>query len=266
MKKGFPPARAAIVRASASAIRGPPACRASATASSSPRGSRCSRTWLAAREPHPGRASSSSGRAAARTVARPGLWLARPASRSTRSIIGARIMCTSSNRSVTGASVASPATIDRTPDWTSWMKADSSRRSAASPSASARRSAVRSASSPSLHRSTSSRSRRSDVSPGSPCSMPAASRTIVAAGANVALPEASWPRPTRTFPGCSIPARNSSASRDFPIPGSPISVTSSGRDVASTRAWASRRSVSSFARPTKGIVRRAVLGVSPSTG
>ena len=59
---------------------------------------------------------------------------------------------------------------------------------------------------------------------------------------------------------------NSSARRDLPIPGSPITVTSSGRPVATTRAKPSRKMVSSLPRPTNGIVRRTDRPVSPSTG
>ena len=93
-------------------------------------------------------------------------------------------------------------------------------------------------------------------SAGSPSSIPAASRTIVAMGAKVALSVERWLRPIKAAPSTSSPAMNSSASRDFPIPDSPTTVTSSGRSLALTRAKPSRRIVSSFARPTKGMVRR----------
>src|SRR5438445_2544859 len=151
------------------------------------------------------------------------------------------------------------------PAWTSLTKAGSSILSA-NPNRSERRWTVRSASDGSQQRSTSSRSRRVILSGGSPGSIPARSPMIAATGEKVAVSvyDRGWPR--RTTTAAPTPAPNSSARRDLPIPGSPTTVTSTGRpvEVARPRLWS--RMACSPARPTKGIVRRAERVLSPSTG
>jgi hypothetical protein len=58
-------------------------------------------------------------------------------------------------------------------------------------------------------------------------------------------------RPTTTLASCAAP-RSSRASRDFPMPGGPTTVTSSQRRSARARASAACRALSSPARPTNG--------------
>ncbi len=115
-------------------------------------------------------------------------------------------------------------------------------------------------------RSARSWSRRRVFSGGSSSSRPASSATIVAAGANVAVSVNGRARPVRTGTSSSRPATSSSARRDFPMPGSPRTLTSTGWPVLVARCRLSRRIASSLERPTNGIVRRALRGVRRSTG
>src|SRR6266566_982228 len=235
MKNGLPPARPVIVPAWSSLTRPPPALRTSSVASPSDSGSSRRQTWLAAPVPHVGRSSSRSVRVATRTSTFPGPCRPRAATRSIRSSIWGRSVWASSNSRVTGRSLARPSMRERKPERTSWTNADSSRRGSLSPSNAWRRSTVR-ASGPGGHtRWTSSRRRCTATSTGSASPMPATSRTMAAAGANVALSAPRWLRPTNTVPSGSNPARNSAASLDLPIPGSPTTVNRSGRDVVITR-------------------------------
>ena len=125
---------------------------------------------------------------------------------------------------------------------------------------------MRSASSPAVVRPTSARSRFRISSGGSSSSIPARSPTIVAAGANVAVSVTDLGRPSRTTVWSGTLAMSSSPSRDLPIPGSPRTVASTGSPVFVDRTRLSRRIVSSLARPTNGIVRRADRVERPSTG
>ena len=89
---------------------------------------------------------------------------------------------------------------------------------------------------------------------------------MTAAGANVALSAPMWLRPTRTVPSGSSPARNSAASRDLPMPGSPTIVNSSGVEVAITRENEWRSIASSSRCPRTGWFVRTERVLSPSTG
>ncbi len=263
MKKGLPPARPTIAAAWPASSRAPPACRTSSAASPSAKGSRRTPTWFTAPVPQAGRSSNSSARAVTSTSTRPGLCRPRAAIRSIRSSIAGRSACASSKSRVTGRSLARPSSSARNPDRTSCTNADSSGRGPDSPTRASSRSNVRS---PSMQtRSISSRNRSAATSVGSSSPTPATSRTMAAAGANVALSAPRWLRPTRTVPSGSSPARNSAASRDFPIPGSPTSVNRSGREVVMTRENACLSIASSSDLPTKGIVRRTERVLSPST-
>ena len=192
MKNGLPPARPVMALAWSSRTRPPPALRTSSVASSSDSGSKRMQTWFTAPVPQVGRSSNRSVRVATTTSTRPGPWRARAATRSIRSSICGRNVCASSKSRVTGRSLASPSIRVRKPARTSWTNADSSRRGSLSPSNDWSRFTVR-ASGPGGHtRWTSSRSRCTATPAGSSSSMPATSRTIAAAGANVALSAPRW--------------------------------------------------------------------------
>ena len=188
-----------------------------------------------------------------------------PHTRSISSSIGGRSVCASSNTSSTGCSAARPSISATKPCWTSWTNADSSRRSA-NPKSSASSSTSRSVAPGRDTRSTSSRSRCLAFSGGSDSSRPACSPTIAAAGANVSVSVNGRERPRSTVTSSPTPATSSSARRDLPMPGSPTTVTSTGRPEVVVRARLSRRIASSLPRPTNGIVRRDERVVSPSTG
>ena len=208
----------------------------------------------------------SSVRAATTTSTRPGLLRPRATMRSIRSNICGRRVCASSNSNVTGRSVASPSISARNPERTSFTNADSSRRGADRPSSASSRSTVRLSEPVTQTRSINARSRSVATFAPSSSPTPAMSRTIDAAGANVALFAVMWLRPISTVPSGSRPATNSAASRDLPMPGSPTIVNSNGRDVLTTRENERRRIASSSARPTNGMVLRADRVLSPSTG
>ena len=207
----------------------PPACRASSIASSSDSGSRRRRTGFSAPVPHAGRSSSRSVRVAATTSALPGPWRARAATRSIRSSICGRSSARLRRAGLTGALAREP--LDQRDEPAPHIVDERglvAARLVHPEQSDCRRSTVRRRSGRTHALSTSSRSRCTATSAGSSSSMPATSRTIAAAGANVALSAPRWLRPTSTVPSGSNPARNSAASLDLPIPGSPTSVKSSG--------------------------------------
>ena len=214
-------------------------------------------------EPHAARCSSSSGRAST-TISTRREPSPRTPSRSIRSSMGALRVCASSKITRTGWSRARPSMTEMNPACTSGTKAVSSRLSAR-PNRSARRWAVRADVRASDTRSASSTNRCRTSSGLSPARTPATSPTIAAAGENVAVSVRArvWPRRMRT--AALTPAASSSASRDLPMPDSPTTVARTGLPLvlATPRLWP--RIACSFPRPTKGIVRRAERGVSPST-
>ena len=260
MKSGFPSA----VRATTSAWSGEAPARsskssASACASSSESRSSCRAVYAGSPPPQVGRSARSSGRESATRSS--GTSRTRAASISMRSSRLASAQWMSSNSSIVGPRAASDSTSTR-------AEKKSVSRSVASPEppspiSMARCSACASASSrPSTRSETATRSFRRASSSSSLSKICATCFTCWPKALYGMLAPYGVERPrSPSPPSDETSCASSSASRDFPIPDGPKTVTRAGRRWAQTSSQIRRNSAASWSRPTRGT---GVSGRSPA--